>query len=605
MKIRLSIILVLLCLGFGSASAKEYDCTNVPAHPRLLLQQGGEAVVWKMLESNSRVMSFHERIIEECDEMLTTKPSVRIMEGKRLLTISRIVLERVFYLSYGYRMTGNEEYLKRAEEEMLAAAAFTDWNPKHFLDVGEMCFGLAIGYDWLYDKLSEQTRKTIREAIISKGIMAAKSKDAKFYRSKTNWNQVCNGGLVNAALAICDEEPELAKEIIDKALGSINLALENYAPEGGYPEGFQYWTYGTAYQVLLNDALESVFGHSFGLNEAPGLLRSARYVQFMTAPTGDCFCFSDANPTAYGNIMMFWFAYKANDPSLLWLEMDYLKDKNLDFGEYNEDRLLPCLPIFASRVDLSKVRAPKEKVWKNDGITPLFIYRSGWDSSKDVYLGVKGGTSSFSHAHMDAGSFVYENEGVRWAMDLGMQNYYSLESKGVDLWNMKQDSQRWDVYRIGATPHNTLTVNGERHMTEGMANFTATYDKKNLKGVEVDLTSTLGSAVQKATRQVLLKGKDLVVSDALIGGEADKTIRWTMCTPAEPKIVGENSFLLQKDGKTMEVCINAPCKVNLFIKDNVSPNSYDYANPGSSRIGYEFVLESGKETSIEVIMKMK
>lgn len=59
---------------------------------------------------------------------------------------------------------------------------------------------------------------------------------------------------------------------------------------------------------------------------------------------------------------------------------------------------------------------------------------------------------------MDAGSFVYEKNGVRWAMDLGMQNYFSLESKGVDLWNQSQEGQRWDVFRLNNMAHNTLTI---------------------------------------------------------------------------------------------------------------------------------------------------
>jgi hypothetical protein len=37
---------------------------------------------------------------------------------------------------------------------MLAAAAFSDWNPSHFLDVAEMTAALAIGYDWLYEEVS-------------------------------------------------------------------------------------------------------------------------------------------------------------------------------------------------------------------------------------------------------------------------------------------------------------------------------------------------------------------------------------------------------------------------------------------------------------------
>jgi len=40
----------------------------------------------------------------------------------------------------------------------LAAARFGDWNPKHFLDVAEMTFALAIWYDWLFDQLDTNLR---------------------------------------------------------------------------------------------------------------------------------------------------------------------------------------------------------------------------------------------------------------------------------------------------------------------------------------------------------------------------------------------------------------------------------------------------------------
>ncbi len=61
------------------------------------------------------------------------------MEGKRLLSVSRLVLKRIFYLSYAYRMTKEEKYAYRATQEMLSVSRFPDWNPSHFLDVGEMC----------------------------------------------------------------------------------------------------------------------------------------------------------------------------------------------------------------------------------------------------------------------------------------------------------------------------------------------------------------------------------------------------------------------------------------------------------------------------------
>ena len=115
----------------------------------------------------------------------------------------------------------------------------------------------------------------------------------------------------------------------------------------------------------------------------------------------------------------------------------------------------------------------------------MFIYRGGWDSKEDTYLGVKGGSPSTSHAHMDAGSFIFERDGVRWAMDLGMQSYITLESKGVDLWNMSQNGQRWEVFRLSNIAHNTLTINGERHLVKSNAPITRTFESKKQKGAKL------------------------------------------------------------------------------------------------------------------------
>ena len=166
--------------------------------------------------------------------------------------------------SYMYLVSGDEMYARRAEKEMLAASNFTDWNPKHFLDVGEMTTALAIGYDWLYDWLSPESRKIIEDAIIEKGLRAADYK--KWWsRSHNNWNQVCNGGLVMGALAVYERVPELAQKVIHEALKGNPKAQSAYGPDGVYPEGYGYWEYGTNYEVVLIEALRTALGTSFDL----------------------------------------------------------------------------------------------------------------------------------------------------------------------------------------------------------------------------------------------------------------------------------------------------------------------------------------------------
>lgn len=94
---------------------------------------------------------------------------------------------------------------------MLEVSRFKDWNPSHFLDTGEMAMAVAIGYDWLFDELSGQEKQILRKALVEKAITPSFNPSYNwFLNSSINWNQVCNAGLLYAALAIYEDETELA-----------------------------------------------------------------------------------------------------------------------------------------------------------------------------------------------------------------------------------------------------------------------------------------------------------------------------------------------------------------------------------------------------------
>ena len=605
---KILLLLLIFVSGCTGVVAQQFDYGKIAPHPRLLLPAGGEEAIRKAIAEYPPLATVHQRIMELCDRTLTEPPVERIKEGKRLLAISRIALKRIYYLSYAYRMTGDKKYAHRAEQEMLAVSRFTDWNPTHFLDVGEMVMALAIGYDWLYDSLQPDTRRVVREAIIAKGFDAAKNtRHAWFYTAKNNWNSVCNSGLAYGALALFEEIPEVSKGIIEKCMETNPKAMVGYGPDGGYPEGFGYWGYGTSFQVMLIAALESAFGTDNGLSQAPGFMESARFMQYMTAPGGDCFCFSDSPVEAECNMMMFWFAGKAKDLSLLWIERQYLDRPDMQFAE---DRLLPSLLVFCSQLDLKHIGKPKKNFWFSRGDTPVFIYRGGWDSKEDTYLGVKGGSPSTSHAHMDAGSFVYDAYGVRWSMDFGLQSYTTLESKlsalGGNLWDMGQNSMRWDVFRLNNLNHSTISINDARHRVNGVATLTTTINTATELGATFDLTEVVSDQAASATRTVkIVNDKDLVVMDE-IKARTDKSakVRWCMVTPAVPT-VESNRIVLTNGSKVMYLTASGSVKPTYKQWSTTSENSYDQANPGTYMVGFEATVTANQTATFTTTLSPK
>ena len=49
-------------------------------------------------------------------------------------------------------------------------------------------------------------------------------------------NQVCNGGMIAASIAIADKDPQLAAKTISRSLDGMPYALQEYFPDGVYPE---------------------------------------------------------------------------------------------------------------------------------------------------------------------------------------------------------------------------------------------------------------------------------------------------------------------------------------------------------------------------------
>ena len=584
------IVLVVVISFFATLSGADnkvsIDIGKLPPHPRILLCKGAE----KALKKQAKLPvwnGLYESILQACDTMLGLPVNERVVVGRRLLATSRENLRRILFLGFAYRMTGEKRYSDRAEAEMLKAASFSDWNPSHFLDVAEMTAALAIGYDWLYPKLSETSRRTIRTAILEKGLKPSfgKEHDA-ILNAPTNWNQVCHCGMAYGALAVAETEPDLARRTIERAVEKVRIPMRHYAPDGAYPEGYAYWEYGTSFNVLLISAMENAFGTDFGLCDAPGFLESGKFMLHMVTPQLRSFCYSDCSTDAGLLPALFWFYRKTGDASILcnqgWLLQADSRKNHL------QDRLLPLLFVWGQGASLDKPTVPETLYWKGGGDNPVFLMRSGWNDPDALYVGVKMGTPGASHAHMDVGSFIFEADGVRWAIDMGGEDYDRLEKRGVDLWNGAQGSQRWEVFRYNNKAHNTLTFNDKPQSIKGKVQIKDWRDSTRLRYVAMDLTPVYEGQVRYAERAVaMVDDSYAVIEDRVEPGLYYTRMRWTLVTEATPRIWSDSVLLLERGGKRCYVRIASQTPVRWIIRPAVSENTYDSPNPGVTIVAFD------------------
>jgi hypothetical protein len=570
-----------------------------PPHPRILLFKGEENTLKKNVSANATWSKVQQAILNESDHLIAVVPIQRIQIGRRLLDKSREALRRMFFLSYSYRITGNQKYAERGEKELLTIAGFSDWNPSHFLDVAEMTMAMAIGYDWLYNYLSPASRTVIKEAILKKGLEPSlDSKYNSWLKVEHNWNQVCNAGMTYGAMAIYEDEPALAKQIINRAVDAIALPMKDYAPDGGYPEGYGYWGYGTSFNVMFISAIEKLFGKDFGLSQMPGFLHTARFLENMTGTTGKPFNYSDAGGDGGLHPTMFWFAAKTKDPSLLWVERNYLNENP---QEYIDDRLLPAIMLWSNGIDMNKITSPESTMWVGQGKNPVALMRTSWTDTNAIYVAMKGGSVSVNHAHMDIGSFVMDADGVRWAMDFGSQDYESLESKGIQVFGRTQDAQRWTIFRYTNLVHNTLTINNQHQKVTGYAPIISSGASPSFMNVVTDLTEIYKGSVAKASRGIAIADKNyVVVRDEIETLDSSTTIRWTMLTPATVKITGANKAELKQKDKKLILMVEASSNIVMKTWSTDPPNSYDAPNPGTTLVGFEITVPAHTKTEWNV-----
>jgi len=593
------IVLLMTCVAVSGQPDKDTLILQVTEHPRILLLKGEEATIRQNIAADEVWKRLDGFLINECDKIIVQPPVERVLIGRRLLDKSREALRRIFNLSYAWRMTSERKYLDRAVKEMLAVSAFSDWNPSHFLDVAEMTMAVSIGYDWLYNEISEGDRNTIKKAIIEKGLEPSLlTENSSWVKAYNNWNQVCNAGMTYGALAIFEDDPDLAKSIIQRATVSIKLPMGDYEPGGTYPEGYSYWGYGTSFNIMFLSAMEKAFGTETGIKINTGFLKTASYLENMTGPTGNSFNYSDAGTGGGLNPAMFWFAERLKDPTLLWSERYHLENRNLP-----NDRLLPAVMIWGAGITMDKITPPLKLMWVGQGKNPVALMRTSWTDKNALYVGLKAGSPSVNHGHMDAGSFIIEADGERWAVDLGMQDYNSLETAGVDLWNMKQSSQRWEVYRYNNFVHNTLTINDSLQKVNGYSVISSYSDNPAMMNAVTDLTYLYKDDLKKVKRGIaLIDKKYVLIRDEIETLNKEAKVSWNLLTSANVTLIGKDVAELTKNGKKLTIRVKSPSGAEIKATGAVPRHSFDAPNPGISLVGFEITVPANSNEDLVVLM---
>ncbi len=538
---------------------KEFLIDNLRKdHPRLVLNSEIDKVLRNKINTDPVVKNFYSAIKLNAMGVMNEPYLERIKIGKRLLHISREMLYRINMLGMVYHVEKDPIILDRINKEVLAVCLFSDWNPSHYLDVGEMTMALAFALDWTAGDLPQSTIDKAIQAIIEKGIMPSYETENRsniwWIDSNNNWNQVCNGGMIAGSIAIAETDPQLAARTIKRSLDGIPHALDEYGPDGVYPEGSTYWGYGTSFSVVTNAMLESAFGTDFGLGDYPGFKDSAYFRLLMNTPSGWYYNYADCGDKRSSNpdVTLAWFASKSGDelffersrflnpPESLKIQKNTIQTAPQKIGRLR--RLNGAGLVWLSQYE-KQIESELPTSWKGDGTNPIAVFTGGSNDPYSYYLGCKGGSGTVNHGNMDAGSFIFEINGLRWVSDPGNQAYHDLEKTGFDLWNKSQDSQRWTLLNKGNFGHSTITVNNQLHKVDGKATI-VDFKQGDKPEVTFDLTPVFEGILKSSKRKFTKESNtSLVIDDFIEINESTKTITWQLITTFDIDITREGATI--------------------------------------------------------------
>jgi len=211
----------------------------------------------------------------------------------------------------------------------------------------------------------------------------------------------------------------------------------------------------------------------------------------------------------------------------------------------------------------------------DNGLDQWASMRSSWTDNTGTYAAIKSGnhTGHQTHGDLDAGDFVIDAMGDRFAGELGSAQYLSTGYFS----NEKQDSQRWLYYRKRTEGNNCIVVNQENQIVDaqptvqhgssntvqpiGTTVFTVPGDSTAY--FTTDLTSTYnGTNIQRGMRMINGR-KQILLQDDVTG--ATVTSQWRMHTNASVSVTGTSATLtMPTTGNKMAVSILNPTNGIVF-----------------------------------------
>lgn len=200
------------------------------------------------------------------------------------------VIYAIRHLAIAGRVLGRDDLLDASRKWLLAVAA---WDTKGATsrayndEAGfRVVVALAWGYDWLYDHLSEDERRTVRSVLLERTREVADHVIAHarihVFPYDSHAVRSLSAVLTPACIALQGESDE-AGEWLDYTVEFLATLYSPWAgTDGGWAEGPHYWMTGMAYLIEAANLIRSYIGYD--LYQRPFFQNTGRFPLYTKAP---------------------------------------------------------------------------------------------------------------------------------------------------------------------------------------------------------------------------------------------------------------------------------------------------------------------------------
>ena len=462
-------------------------------------------------------------------------------------------------LGLAYQMTGNKRYAEKLRDALIRYGDLNRWAgdahhdpPWHSeLNTARFCYGYAVGYDSIYEFLSEDDRKTIAESMVRLGILPAL--DDWILGGKRihaldsmghNWWSVCVSMAGLASLSLVGDHPQAeawARHVSDVFpewfyyQGNIlQNKPANFDAKGAFYESVSYANYALSEYLLFRLAYSNVFGKS-SAPDIPMLEKAGDFFVHTCYPASDSIMsanFGDSSlrttgartvrlllANGYDKPQYHWYLTRTdrglNDP--VGLVYDMLHPEEALPNDFSESMLYPDIG------------------WA--------VLRSSWQDNTTM-LAIKSGFA-WNHAHADAGSFILFHYGKPLIIDSGNCSYSRRE---------------YTSYYRHSKAHNVILTNGQAQNPEDCGNgdrgtvapgrIPRLIDAAGLKYVFADATGATSWKFSRNYRHFLWLDKVILIFDDVRTHEKGQ-LEWLLHYQENAGKQGERVLLSNGDSRAL------------------------------------------------------